>query len=83
MSNFAIRSDTNDLSNNFAKSEFCCNTELNNEHILMCKKLNEGILCTLKYEKILNGTLREKIEILKQFQKNTHNRKTLLENEEY
>ena len=50
----------------------------------MCKKLNKGILCTFKYEKMeWNGTLRENIEILKQFQKDAHERKTLLENEKY
>ena len=75
---FAIRSETNDLPYNFGKSEICCKTEMNNEHILMCQKLNGGTPFTLKYEKILNGTLREKIAILEQFKINIQKRKTLL-----
>ena len=35
---FAIRSETNDLPNNLGKSEICCNTALNNEHIIICQK---------------------------------------------
>ena len=80
---FAIRSETNDLPNNLGKSEICCNTALDNEHIIICQKLNEGIPFPLSYDKIPYGTLREKIGILKQFQINTKKRKTLFENEEY
>ena len=74
---FAIRSETNYSPNNFGKSEICCNTALENEHVIICQKLNKGIPFPLSYDKTLNGTLREKIVILKQFQINTKKENTI------
>ena len=67
---FAIRSETNDLPSNFGKSEICCKIALNNEQIIICQRINEGIPFLLGYDKILNWTLSEKIAIFKQFQIN-------------
>ena len=54
-----------------------CNTELDNEHIVWCKKMNKE--SDYKYSHILNGDITEKKEALKQIQMN--NRKREEENE--
>ena len=65
---FAIRNETNDSPHIFGKSDICCNTILNNVHISMCQKLNEGVPVKLKYKNILHGTPKENIAVLKHFQ---------------
>ena len=49
------------------KQEYCitaCKQELDNEHITWCSKMNEEN--AYKLEHLLNGTLQEKIQTLKQ-----------------
>ena len=66
----------NPIKNNFErnikmKQEYCiiaCQKELDNEHITWCSKINKE--SDYKYEHLLNGTLQEKIETLKQIKMN-------------
>ena len=77
---FSIRCEMNILKSNFKRnnsiiSTFCiksCNKELDNEHIVYCKELNEN--SSLRYEDILNGSLQDKIEALNQVKQNEYNR---------
>ena len=53
------------------KQEYCikaCHKEIDNEHITWCSKKNAEK--DYKYEHLLNGTLQEKIETLKQIKIN-------------
>ena len=73
---FSLRSEMNPLKKNFErntkmKQEFCiksCKQELDNEHITWCNKMNVG--SDLKFEHLLNGTLQEKIQTMKQIKLN-------------
>ena len=65
---FAIRCEMNDLPSNYGNKTNCemgCTDQImNNEHILICPVLN----CSpkkLKISNILNGTNKQKIQILK------------------
>ena len=51
---------------------FSAKKELDNEHIVYCKELNEN--STLRYEDILNGSLKDKLEALNQVKLNEQNR---------
>ena len=62
----------NILKSNFRRNksiseQFCiksCKIEIDNEHLVYCKKLNSTSV--LRFEYILNGTLEEKKAALKQ-----------------
>ena len=78
---FSIRSEMNDLPYNFGRKENCqqcCLTQMDNEHILNCPVLNESPH-ELKYSNILNGSLRQQVEVFKKIQENAAKRKILLE----
>ena len=47
------------------------------EHIYNCEVLKEGENEVLKYEKIYNGTLKEQIEVFRQFERNMKTREKL------
>ena len=49
-----------------------CMKEINNEHLVHCSELN-GI-SEIKYEHVLNGSMQQKIEVLKQVQLNEKKR---------
>ena len=69
---FSLRSEMNILKSNFRRNKsiterFCiksCKIEIDNEHLVYCKELNRTSL--FRFEHILNGTLEEKKEALKQ-----------------
>ena len=51
-----------------------CGSEENMEHIYNCKILNEGNKNILKFDRIYNGTLKEQIEVFRQFERNMNRR---------
>ena len=74
---FAFRCDMNALPNNFGKKDLCelsCQDEMNNEHLLSCKVLNEGNPNNLELEQLRNGNISEKSEVLKKLQDNSNKR---------
>ena len=57
--------------NNKMKKDVCitkCRTELNNEHLVWCKFINEE--SDYRYKDILNGNLQDKVQTFKQIQIN-------------
>ena len=73
---FSLRCEMNPIKKNFERNmkmtqEYCiktCQQELNNEHITWWSKINSE--SDFKYEQLLNGTLQEKIQTLKQIKMN-------------
>ena len=68
---FLIRSEMNELPCNFGNPTLCklgCSQVLNSEHINSCPKLNKKE--ALQYENILNGTMNQKVLVLKKVQDN-------------
>ena len=68
---FLIRSEMNELPCNFGNPTLCelgCSQVLNSEHINSCPKLNKKE--ALQYENILNGTMNQKVLVLKKIQEN-------------
>ena len=49
-----------------------CKNEIDNEHLVYCPELNRN--SEVQYEYILNGSLQEKIEALKQVELNEQKR---------
>ena len=81
---FSFRSEMNDLPFNFGRKTNCeqgCQEPMNNEHCLYCPKLNETPNL-LEYSNILNGTLRQKIEVFQSLRLNIKKRARLLMNAE-
>ena len=77
---FAYRCEMNNLPFNFGKKTNCeqgCPTEMNNEHLLNCPKLNQHKEKT-DINLILNGTNIEKLNTLKKLNKNSTIRTQLL-----
>ena len=80
ISMFSIRCEMNDLPFNFGTKQDCqlgCSEPMNTEHILLCSQLNENAH-DLKFDNILNGTLRQKIEVFHKIELNTKKRSELL-----
>ena len=77
---FSLRCEMNILKSNFKRNKnlnerYCirsCMKEINNEHLIYCTKLNEN--SEIYFEHVLNGSLQEKIEVLKQVQMNEKKR---------
>ena len=77
---FSLRCEVNPLRANFRrnlnmKENICvkeCLTELDNEHLVFCPKLNSNP--EISFLNILNGTLPEKVEALQQTKENEQNR---------
>ena len=77
---FAYRCEMNILPFNFGNKTNCeqgCPTEMNNEHLLNCPKLNNHKEIT-DLNLILNGTNIEKLNTLKKLNKNSTTRTQLL-----
>ena len=78
---FSVRSEMNPLKSNFKRNnkmevEFCIKkfrTELDNEHLVWCKFINEE--SDYRYNDILNGNLQDKVGTFKQIQINEEIRK--------
>ena len=67
---FRIRSKTNRLPSNWGETVPCetaCGQNLNNEHILSCKILNDQKSKDLELNMIYNGNVEEKIKVLHKF----------------
>ena len=77
---FSLRCEMNPIKNNFKRNmimntEYCiksCQKELDNQHITWCDKMNEEK--DFRFEHLLNGTLQEKVQTLKQIKLNEKNR---------
>ena len=78
---FSIRSRMNELPNNFGGKELCetkCGETQTNEHILTCDILNDGNEDKIQMEKMWNGSVAEKTEVLNRFIKNMSEREKYL-----
>ena len=75
---FAIRCEMNDLPSNFGTKTNCemgCQNQImNNEHMLSCPVLNSSPK-KMNILQILNGTNKQKIQGLNQFNENNNRRK--------
>ena len=77
---FSIRCEMNILKSNFTRNKSIiskcfinsCKKELDNEHLVYCKELNGN--SSIRYEDILNGSLKDKLEALNQVKLNEQNR---------
>ena len=77
---FSLRCEMNILKSNFKRNtnmiaRYCiksCKKEIVNEHLIYCSELNGD--SEVKYEHILNGSIQEKVEALKQVQLNEQKR---------
>ena len=78
---FEVKHRMTKIPSNFPKTdetnECYCGGEENMEHIYNCEVLKEGKNETMKYEKIYNGTLKEQIEVFRQFERNMKTREKL------
>ena len=63
---------------NKTKCETGCGQNLTNDHIIKCSILNEGLKHELDINGILNGSLMEKIQVLRKFQQNMEKREKYL-----
>ena len=69
---FSLQCEMNPIKKNFIKNikmkqEYCitaCKKEIDNEHITWCSKINGEN--SYRFEHLLNGTLQEKIQTMKQ-----------------
>ena len=72
---FSLRTEMNEIQNNFGFKQICelgcSNSLLDNEHILNCSRMN---VKKYNFNEILNGSLKEKIKILKMYQENQDKR---------
>ena len=78
---FSIRSRMNELPHNFGESELCetqCGETQTNEHIMICENLNNSNENKIEMEKMWNGSVVEKIEVLKRFKENMSEREKYL-----
>ena len=77
---FSLRTDMNEIPNNFGKKEIyeigCSNSLLDNEHILNCSTIS---VKSHNFNDILNGSLKKKIETLKIYQENQEKRRKHLQ----
>ena len=76
---FALRAEMNQNPYNFGLKIFCelgCQQFQNNKHLFYCLKVNKKEN-TLLFEHILNGSLKEKIMVLRKFQENMNERRQL------
>ena len=58
------------------EAKYCieiCGEELNNEHLTCCKYLNEE--SDFRYQNILNGELKQKLDTFEQIKRNQEMRK--------
>ena len=78
---FEVKHRLTKIPSNFPKAyetnQCYCGGEENMEYIYNCEVLKEGKREILKYERIYNGTLREQIEVFRQFESNMKKRETL------
>ena len=57
------------------KEKYCikvCRKEIDNEHLVYCKELNGK--SEIDYEYVLNGSMQQKVEVLKQVKLNEERR---------
>ena len=82
---FAIRTEMNFNPYNFGNKIPCekgCQEEQTNKHIFDCLK-SENEKHEFEYENLLNGTLKQKIQTFKTFQKKNENRTQLWDSDTY
>ena len=81
---FNIRCEMNEIPSNFGRYTYCemgCNNAiLDNKHLLKCESLNHKGRNepNTELDLILNGTLSQKIIILRKIQENNEKRKLIL-----
>ena len=76
---FALRAEMNPNPYNFGLKTLCelgCQQFQDNKHLFYCEKVNKNEN-VLSFENILNGSLKEKVMVLRKFQENMNEREQL------